>query len=62
MGLDHREAFQVSRSGFDLAAERRRRAEAGQPESFGEEDLYPDARACLTVVREQGLLVGLAGN
>jgi HAD superfamily hydrolase (TIGR01549 family) len=61
-GLDYREAFQVFRPGFDVAVERERRAEAGQPESFGEENLYPDARLCLSGLREQGLRVGLAGN
>ncbi|MEU7903605.1 HAD family hydrolase [Actinoplanes sp. NPDC049118] len=61
-GLDHRETFRVFRPGFDLAAEYERRAAAGRPESFGEEDLYPDARACLDSLKEQGLFVGLAGN
>ena len=61
-GLDYREAFQVFRPGFNLAAERERRVLAGQSESFGEDDLYPDARACLSALRDQGLRVGLAGN
>jgi HAD superfamily hydrolase (TIGR01549 family) len=61
-GLDHRETFQVFRPGFDLAAERERRAEAGQAEWFGVDDLYPDARPCLEALRSQGLQVGLAGN
>ena len=61
-GGDYRETFQHFKPGFDLAAERDRRAEAGQPESFTEADLYPDARRCLAALREQGLLVGLAGN
>jgi HAD superfamily hydrolase (TIGR01549 family) len=61
-GLDYREAFHVFRPGFNLAAERERRAEAGQPEGFGEENLYTDARPCLSALRAQGLLVGLAGN
>ncbi|MEV6970542.1 HAD family hydrolase [Hamadaea sp. NPDC051192] len=61
-GLDYREAFQVFRPGFDLAKERELRAEAGQPESFSEENLYPDTRPCLAELRAQGLLVGLAGN
>lgn len=61
-GLDHREVFQVFQPGLDLAAERERRELAGQPESFDEADLYPDARPCLAALREQGLLVGLAGN
>jgi HAD superfamily hydrolase (TIGR01662 family) len=61
-GGDYRETFQHFKPGFDLAAERDRRAEAGQPESFAEENVYPDARPCLAALREQGLLVGLAGN
>lgn len=61
-GLDYRETFQVFRPGFNLAEERERRAAAGQPELFGEENLYPDARPCLAALSEQGLLVGLAGN
>ena len=61
-GRDYREAFQEFQPGFDLTAERERRAEAGQPEWFGEDDLYPDVRGCLSALREQGLLVGIAGN
>jgi HAD superfamily hydrolase (TIGR01662 family) len=61
-GLDYRETFQVFQPGFDLRLERERRAAAGRPESFGEENLYPDTRPCLAGLREQGLLVGLAGN
>lgn len=61
-GLDYRETFQVFRPGFDLAEERNRRAAAGQPEHFSEEDLYPDARPCLAALRELGVQVGLAGN
>jgi HAD superfamily hydrolase (TIGR01549 family) len=61
-GLDYRETFQVFRPGFDLAAERERRAVAGQPEGFGEENLYADARPCLSALHAQGLRVGLAGN
>ncbi|WP_369938173.1 HAD family hydrolase [Plantactinospora sp. BB1] len=61
-GLDYQETFRVFRPGFDLAVEIERRAAAGMPESFGEEDLYPDARQCLTSLKDQGLFVGLAGN
>lgn len=61
-GLDYREAFQAFQPGFDLATERRRRAEAGRGEWFDEEDLYPDVRPCLEALRAQGLRVGLAGN
>ncbi|MBX6382232.1 MAG: HAD family hydrolase [Microbispora sp.] len=61
-GGDYRETFQHFRPGFDLDAERERRAREGQAETFGEENLYPDARPCLAELREMGLRVGLAGN
>ncbi|MGW4464029.1 HAD family hydrolase [Micromonospora sp. NPDC004704] len=61
-GLDWQEPFRVFRPGFDLATELELRAAAGKPETFGEEDLYPDARSCLTSLKDQGPLVGLAGN
>jgi HAD superfamily hydrolase (TIGR01662 family) len=61
-GGDYRETFQHFRPGFDLAAERERRAAAGQPENFTEENLYPDARPCLGELQQRGLRVGLAGN
>lgn len=61
-GGDYRETFEHFRPGFDLATERRRRADAGKPESFGETDLYPDARPCLAALCAAGLRVGLAGN
>lgn len=61
-GLDYRETFQVFRPGFDLADEREKRAAAGQPEWFGEDDLYPDVRPALAKLRADGLWVGIAGN
>jgi FMN phosphatase YigB (HAD superfamily) len=61
-GLDYQETFRTFRPDFDLAAELDRRAAAGKPEWFGEDDLYPDARPCLNALKDQGLLVGLAGN
>jgi HAD superfamily hydrolase (TIGR01662 family) len=61
-GQDYREAFQVFRPGFDLDKERALRAEQGKPESFGESDLYPEARECLSSLRATGIRVGLAGN
>lgn len=61
-GADYREVFQVFRPGFDLKAERERRAAAGRPEAFGEADLYPDARSCLAMLKGQGYFVGIAGN
>lgn len=61
-GEDYRETFQFFRPGFDLSIERERRARAGQPEHFGQHDLYSDARPCLAELRKMGLRVGLAGN
>ncbi|MET8826127.1 HAD family hydrolase [Streptomyces sp. NPDC004610] len=61
-GRDYRDTFQEFRPGFDLYAERERRAEAGKPESFGEEDLYPDVRDALATLRADGLWLGIAGN
>ena len=61
-GMDYREAFQVFQPGFDLTEERRKRAEAGQAERFGEDDIYPDVRSALKALREDGLWLGLAGN
>ncbi|MEU8177857.1 HAD family hydrolase [Microbispora hainanensis] len=61
-GGDYRETFQHFRPGFDLHTERERRAAEGQAETFGEENLYPDARPCMAELREMGLRVGLAGN
>ena len=61
-GLDYRETFQVFAPGFDLTQQRNERAEVGQPETFGDEDLYPDARPSLAKLRDDGLWVGIAGN
>ena len=61
-GLDYRETFQVFQPGFELAMARQERADAGQPEWFGEGDLYPDVRPALARLRADGLWVGIAGN
>jgi HAD superfamily hydrolase (TIGR01662 family) len=61
-GLDYRETFQVFQPGFDLNEERRRREHAGQPEWFGEDDLYPDVRPVLRELHDGGYWLGLAGN
>jgi HAD superfamily hydrolase (TIGR01662 family) len=61
-GGDYRETFQYFSPGFDLKAERDKRAQAGKPETFGEEDLYSDTRPCLTALQKQGITVALAGN
>jgi HAD superfamily hydrolase (TIGR01549 family) len=62
LGHDYREAFQYFRPGFSLDEERKRRADAGKPESFCEGDLYPDARPTLAALRDMGLWLGVAGN
>lgn len=61
-GRDYRETFQEFRPGFDLYAERDRRAAAGKPEWFGEDDLYTDVRPALAELRAHGLWLGIAGN
>jgi HAD superfamily hydrolase (TIGR01549 family) len=61
-GRDHLEAFAYFRPGFDLAAERQARVEAGRPEGYGERDLYPDARPTLAALQEAGYLVVIAAN
>jgi HAD superfamily hydrolase (TIGR01549 family) len=61
-GRDYRETFQEFAPGFNLYAEREKRAAAGQPEHFDESDLYPDVRPALAVLRSAGLWLGIAGN
>jgi HAD superfamily hydrolase (TIGR01549 family) len=61
-GKDYRETFEVFRPGFDLTRERDARAEAGQPEWFGEDDLYPDVRPALLALRGMNVWVGIVGN
>lgn len=61
-GRDYREAFQFFRPGFRLDEERARRADGGKPETFGEGDLYPDARPAMEKLRDMGVWVGVAGN
>jgi HAD superfamily hydrolase (TIGR01549 family) len=61
-GRDNAETFQYFQPGFDLAAERQRREQAGLGEQYGEEDLYPDVRPALSALRALGVWVGIAGN
>lgn len=61
-GRDYRETFEEFWPGFDLYAEREKRAEAGKPETFGEADLYPEVRDALAALRADGLWLGIAGN
>ena len=48
--------------GFDLAGERRKRIASGLGECLAAEDLYPDARPCLSNLKEAGYYIGIAGN
>jgi len=61
-GEHHHRAFEVLRPGFDPIAAQRQRVANGTRYLFRTEDLYPDARACLTPLRKAGLFVGIAGN
>ena len=61
-GRNNAEIFQCFRPGFDLAAERQRREDAGANERYTDEDLYPDVRPALSLLRQMGLWVGVAGN
>jgi HAD superfamily hydrolase (TIGR01549 family) len=61
-GRDRIEAFHRFDPGFELTEERQRRLDAGQGEYVSAEDLYPDARSCLSALTRAGYLVGLAGN
>ncbi|MER7764544.1 HAD family hydrolase [Streptomyces sp. NPDC097619] len=61
-GRDYRDVFEEFRPGFDLTEQREARAAAGQPEWFGEDDLYPDVRPALARLRADGLWLGIAGN
>jgi FMN phosphatase YigB (HAD superfamily) len=58
----HLDVFEYFRPGFDLASERAARTEAGLPETYGEPDLYPDARRTLAALQEAGYLVVIAAN
>jgi HAD superfamily hydrolase (TIGR01662 family) len=61
-GGDYREVFQHFKPGFDLAAERQERLDAGMGEFFNARDLYPDVRPCFARLKEDGYVVGIAGN
>ncbi|MEE1781642.1 HAD family hydrolase [Streptomyces sp. SP17BM10] len=61
-GRDYRETFQVFRPGFDLYEEREKRAAAGRPEWFGEDDIYPDVRPAFAHLRADGMWLAIAGN
>lgn len=61
-GEHHRRAFEIVRPDFDLERERVARRAAGVPDALSPSDFYPDALPCLQALREEGYLVGIAGN
>ncbi|MFI1356562.1 HAD family hydrolase [Streptomyces sp. NPDC020898] len=61
-GLDNAEALRLLRPGIDIAAEYRAREAAGRGEHLEESDLYDDVRSALSVLRETGVRVIIAGN
>lgn len=61
-GEHHHRAFEVLRPGFDPIVAQRQRVANGTRYLFRSDDLYPDARACLTSLQKAGLFVGIAGN
>lgn len=58
----HRRAFAMVAPHADPVAIQRERHAAGEAFSLREDDLYPDARACLAAVRGLGVRVGFASN
>ena len=61
-GEHHRKVFDRFRPDFDFEAARRERLGRGENRLFDAADLYPDARACLRALRENGYRIGIAGN
>ncbi|MBO2453758.1 HAD family hydrolase [Actinomadura barringtoniae] len=61
-GRDNADALRLIRPGLDVAAERRAREDSGHGEQLDPDDLYPDVRSTLNVLRSHGLWLGIAGN
>jgi FMN phosphatase YigB (HAD superfamily) len=61
-GQSHRRVFEIFRPDLDFSTVRQQRAATGWRYGFEPADLYPDARACLTELRERGFKVLIAGN
>jgi HAD superfamily hydrolase (TIGR01549 family) len=61
-GEHHTRVFEILQPGFDLAAARAARKEAGKADTFDATDLYTDALPCLSELKRLGYLIGLAGN
>jgi HAD superfamily hydrolase (TIGR01549 family) len=61
-GKDYSDVFSYFQPGFDLAAQRQARLDAGLGEYLNAADLYPDARPCLQALTDAGYYIGIAGN
>jgi HAD superfamily hydrolase (TIGR01549 family) len=61
-GESLRRVFEIFRPDIDVANARKLRAAQGWKYDFIHQDLYPDAMPCLTMLRERGYKVLIAGN
>ena len=61
-GQSLRRVFEIFRPDIDFSTVRQVRAAQGWRYRFEPGDLYPDARACLTDLRDRGIKVLIAGN
>ncbi len=61
-GHHHRSVFELLRPGVDFATLRHERDATGDRYSVTPQDLYPDVLPCLHLLREAGILIGIAGN
>jgi FMN phosphatase YigB (HAD superfamily) len=61
-GESLRRVFEIFRPDLDFSTVRQQRAAAGWRYGFQPTDLYPDARPCLTELRQRGFRILIAGN
>jgi FMN phosphatase YigB (HAD superfamily) len=61
-GQSLRRVFEIFKPGMDPGTARKLRAAQGWIYDFTAQDLYPDAIPCLTILKERGYKVLIAGN
>ena len=61
-GEHHRTVFEIIRPGIEFSELHRQRQLQGEVYSISPDDFYPDAIPCLTRLRNEGVLIGIAGN
>ena len=61
-GEHHQRVFDLFRPGFNLEREEASRIATGVPNIIDPSDLYPDVLPCLEALRNDGYLIGVAGN